>query len=711
MKRIILFAFILAMALALVVPAMAAPGEPGLIEPEPKVISVTETSMAYQRTIGFLGLVPEEEHNDGNGNFFATYNSFGYLDQDLLICPLFEVEDIDDFSNIELNLDGVYNCPIEVRDAEHFTRGNGMHIFIPANYLAPGEEDVSVFSVFYEGELIGTYTLKITFMPPQPVVEPSLVEFTRLVRNDTATGTYREIQANIKGSAPDFTLATVGNTNIGANGMTNRNAVEVKIDGVNGQALYIASVNTAGVESYRVPLKETAPGSGIYGPTNLINYSYPQSLIAPTPPEYLIRIYAEDKVIGTLTVTVRTVPVFAEFTRLVRYDTTNGTYRELQGFIKGTAPNFTLATVGTTNINANGLPNRNAVEVKINGVKEQSFFISTVNTAGTESYRVPLKETATAGIYAPSNLINYSFNMSLMTTPEYKILVYAEDTVIGTLTVTVRTVPAFVEFTRLVRLYTSTMTYSEIQNGICGSTPDFTLTTAGGTNINANGLPNRNAVESKINGVNGQSLFITAVNTIGTESVRIPLREKATEPGIFEPTSLLNYSFNASLMTTPVYKILVYAEDTVIGSLTVTVVNSPTVVKFLRLVRAYTTTNPFTYAEIQNDILGAAPNFTITTVGGTTINANGMTNRNSVEVKVDGLSGQTVYIVPVNNQGTEGAKIQMKETVPGSSIYAPTSLVSYSWNSSLMFIPTYKLLIYVDGIVNPVGSLNATVNP
>ncbi|MCL1876391.1 MAG: hypothetical protein FWF87_09065, partial [Synergistaceae bacterium] len=68
-----------------------------------------------------------------------------------------------------------------------------------------------------------------------------------------------------------------------------------------------------------------------------------------------------------------------------------------------------------------------------------------------------------------------------------------------------------------------------------------------------------------------------------------------------------------------------------------------------------------------------------------------------------------VYIAPVNNQGTEGARVQMKETAAGSSIYAPVNLVSYSWNASNLFVPTYKLLIYADGIVNPIGSLTITV--
>ena len=273
----------------------------------------------------------------------------------------------------------------------------------------------------------------------------------------------------------------------------------------------------------------------------------------------------------------------------------------------------------------------------------------------------------------------------------------------------------FVKFTRLVRINTSTMTYSEIQNDIQGTAPDFTLTTVGGTNINANGMSNRNAVEVKINGANGQNLYISTVNTAGTESNRVPLKETAPGSGVYAPASLINYSFNASLIapTPPVYKILVYAGDTVIGTLTVTVVNTPpvvtpTVVEFTRLVRVYPAT--MTYSEIQNDIQGTAPDFTLTTVGGTNINANGMPNRNAVEVKIGGLSGQTVYIASVNNQGVESpTRITMKETAPGSGIYAPTSLVSYSWSASLLFQPTYKLNIYVDGITAPIGSLTVTV--
>ncbi|MCL1874885.1 MAG: InlB B-repeat-containing protein [Synergistaceae bacterium] len=131
-------------------------------------------------------------------------------------------------------------------------------------------------------------------------------------------------------------------------------------------------------------------------------------------------------------------------------------------------------------------------------------------------------------------------------------------------------------------------------------------------------------------------------------------------------------------------------------------------VEFTRLVRVYPAT--MTYSEIQNDIRGTAPDFTLTTVGGTNINANGMTNRNSVEVKIDGLSGQDVYIVNVNNQGVESPnRIKMKETAPGSGIYAPTSLVSYSFNASLLFQPTYKLNFYVDGVTAPIGSLTVTV--
>ena len=272
-----------------------------------------------------------------------------------------------------------------------------------------------------------------------------------------------------------------------------------------------------------------------------------------------------------------------------------------------------------------------------------------------------------------------------------------------------------IKFTRLVRVNTSTMTYSEIQDDILGSAPDFTLTAVGGTNINANGLPNRNAAEVKIDGVNGQKLYIAAVNTLGIESYRVPLKETAPGSGIYAPTSLLNYSFPASLIapTPPVYIIRIYAEDTVIGTLTVTVVNTPpvvtpTVVEFTRLVRVNTST--MTYSEIQGDIRGSAPDFTLTTVGGANINANGLPNRNSVEVKINGLSGQTVYITNVNNQGVESpTRITMKETAPGSGIYAPTSLVSYSFNASLLFQPTYKLNIYVDGITAPIGSLTVTV--
>ncbi|MCL1874836.1 MAG: InlB B-repeat-containing protein [Synergistaceae bacterium] len=148
------------------------------------------------------------------------------------------------------------------------------------------------------------YSGAIYFAPVAYEKQIKLLEFTRLVRVYPATMTYSEIQDDIRGTAPNFTLTTIGGTNINANGMSNRNAVEVKIGGVNGEALYISSVNTAGTESYRVPLKETAPGSGVYAPTNLISYSFNASLIAPTPPVYKILVYAGDKVIGTLTVTV-----------------------------------------------------------------------------------------------------------------------------------------------------------------------------------------------------------------------------------------------------------------------------------------------------------------------------------------------------------------------------------------------------------------------
>ncbi|MCL1875212.1 MAG: InlB B-repeat-containing protein [Synergistaceae bacterium] len=272
-----------------------------------------------------------------------------------------------------------------------------------------------------------------------------------------------------------------------------------------------------------------------------------------------------------------------------------------------------------------------------------------------------------------------------------------------------------IKFTRLVRVNTSTVTYSEIQGDISGSAPDFTLTTVGNTNINANGMSNMNAVEVRIGGVDGHALYIAAVNTLGVESYRVPLRETALGSGIYAPTSLINYSFPESLIapTPQVYLIRIYAEDTVIGTLTITVMKTPpvakpTVVKFTRLVRVNTST--MTYSEIQDDIRGTAPNFTLTTVGGTNINANGMSNRNSVEVKIDGLSGQTVYITSVNNLGVESPNwIKMKETAPGSGIYAPINLVSYSFNASLLFQPTYKLNIYADGITNPIGSLTVTV--
>ncbi|MCL1874887.1 MAG: InlB B-repeat-containing protein [Synergistaceae bacterium] len=153
-----------------------------------------------------------------------------------------------------------------------------------------------------------TGNLTVTALYDVNASSVEFVKFTRLVRVNTSTMTYSEIQNDIKGTAPYFTLTTVGGANINANGMSNRNAVEVKIDGVNGEALYISSVNTAGTESYRVPLKETSPGSGVYAPTSLVSYSFNASLIAPTPPVYKILVYAGDKVIGSLTVTVVNTP-------------------------------------------------------------------------------------------------------------------------------------------------------------------------------------------------------------------------------------------------------------------------------------------------------------------------------------------------------------------------------------------------------------------
>ena len=134
---------------------------------------------------------------------------------------------------------------------------------------------------------------------------------------------------------------------------------------------------------------------------------------------------------------------------------------------------------------------------------------------------------------------------------------------------------------------------------------------------------------------------------------------------------------------------------------------APSVVEFVRLVRADLSTTPPTYTEIQNDIIGSASNFTLTTVGTTIINANQLSNRNAVEVMIDGLTGQTVYIAPVNNQGVEGAKVQMREILSGSGIYAPVPLVSYSWNASALFIPTYALRFYTDNTL--IGTLNVTV--
>jgi hypothetical protein len=277
--------------------------------------------------------------------------------------------------------------------------------------------------------------------------------------------------------------------------------------------------------------------------------------------------------------------------------------------------------------------------------------------------------------------------------------------------------PIVEKFTRLIRVNTANMTYSEIQNDVLGSGPIFNLTTAGNTNINANGLANRNAVEVKINGVNGKAVSISAINTAGTESVRIPMKETSAGSGIFAPTSLVNYSWNSSLLFTPIYTLRIYANNRVVGTLVVTVNSAPPVIipttptleKFIRLVRANTTASPITYTEIQNGITGLAPDFTLTTVGTTIINANSLPNRNSVEVKISGLSGQTVYIAPVNNQGTEGAKVQMKETATGSGIYTPVSLVSYSWNASLLFTPKYILRIYADNV--EIGTLTVTVTP
>ena len=131
-------------------------------------------------------------------------------------------------------------------------------------------------------------------------------------------------------------------------------------------------------------------------------------------------------------------------------------------------------------------------------------------------------------------------------------------------------------------------------------------------------------------------------------------------------------------------------------------------VRFTRLVKVDTTKNPFVYTEIQNDIRGSAPHFTLTVTGNTNISATGLTNRNAVEVKIDGVANQIIYIAPVDNQGVEGYRVRMRETSPGSGIYAPENLVNYSWNSSNLSTPTYKLLIYADNTV--IGSLTVTVN-
>ncbi|MCL1875508.1 MAG: InlB B-repeat-containing protein [Synergistaceae bacterium] len=135
--------------------------------------------------------------------------------------------------------------------------------------------------------------------------------------------------------------------------------------------------------------------------------------------------------------------------------------------------------------------------------------------------------------------------------------------------------------------------------------------------------------------------------------------------------------------------------------------NAVKFVGFTRLVKVNTLT--MAYSEIQDDIRGNAPHFTLTTVGTTNVNADGLPNKNAVEVKIDGLSGQKVYIASVNNQGVEDSRVQMKETVAGSGIYAPMSSVTYIWNEGLLVDPTYELNIYVDGITAPIGSLTVTV--
>jgi len=134
------------------------------------------------------------------------------------------------------------------------------------------------------------------------------------------------------------------------------------------------------------------------------------------------------------------------------------------------------------------------------------------------------------------------------------------------------------------------------------------------------------------------------------------------------------------------------------------VIVDPTLVKFTRLVRFISTAAG--YEEIQDQITGTAPNFTLVRKGGASISGVIATGK-SVAVQIEGITTQKVYIAPVNNLGAEGAKILM--THVGGGIYEPSTWANFSWNGSLMTNLTYKLNFYADD--NLIGSLAVTITP
>ena len=263
-------------------------------------------------------------------------------------------------------------------------------------------------------------------------------------------------------------------------------------------------------------------------------------------------------------------------------------------------------------------------------------------------------------------------------------------------------------FVKLVRYYTGDGSFYDLTDSIMGSTPDFNLTVYGGTaNISSAALRTQ-AVQVKLTDAlpfwTG-TYYIANVNNQGTVGTKSPMKETSPGSGIWQPTTLVNYSWNSSLIFVPTYQLLIYADDEVIGSLTVTVHHDTMLTKIVKLQKNVAGV----FEEIQSMVEGTAGDFTLVHKGGVNISGTNISGKPLV-VRIEGVkAGQVVQVAPVNNLGTEGAKVNMQVSggVPGN--YETVAWNNFSWNGNLNVNLYYALKFYVDGEL--VGTLNVTITP